>query len=66
LPRIIATAGSADGTPVTPNRGGKVSSVFVNSYSATTAQITVASGDGNNFTSAETIRIFAEASINEL
>jgi hypothetical protein len=66
LPRIIATAGSSDGTSVTPNRGGKVSSVFVNSYSATTAQITVASGDGNNFTSAETIRIFAEASINEL
>lgn len=66
LPRIVATAGSPDGSSVTPNRGGKVSSVFVNSYSATTAQIIVASGDGNNFTSAETIRIFAEASINEL
>lgn len=51
VPRIIATPGSPDGSSVTPKRGGKVSCAFVNSYTATTAQITVSSGDGNNFSS---------------
>lgn len=65
-PIINVSAASDTGASQPALIGGKICVPFVYSYSNTVAKLSINSGDGLNFTSTAAVRLFAQASINEI
>lgn len=62
---LAVSAGSSDGTAQSADRGGKVIVPWIYFYDSQDVRVSINSGDGANWTSAEAVKLWVEAAIRD-